>query len=95
MQSNRIKGCEKKQIGKSEGEEVNDFGILRAWGARAFWNFGRQGGGGWGESRITMLPMVGYGYFLESPNNVITHTSVCPTIDKQAVVILFYIITAY
>ena len=28
------------------GGGVHDYGILRAWGGNAFWNFRRQGGGG-------------------------------------------------
>ena len=53
---------EKPDILKGRG--FHDYGILRAWGGNAFWNFRRQGGGGvktWKPS------VVGYGYFLELP----------------------------
>ena len=42
---------------------VERFGIPRARGGLAFWNFLRQGG-----VYMKMPPVVGYGYFLESPN---------------------------
>ena len=50
-----------------EGREVHDYGILRAWGGggrgNAFWNFRRQEG-----VKTWKLSVVGYGYFLELPN---------------------------
>ena len=42
------------------GWGVDDYGILRALGSNAFWNFWRQEG-----IRKLMLSVVGYGYFLE------------------------------
>ena len=39
--------------------------ILEGMRGRAFWNFRRQGVGG--GVKMFMLPMVGCGYFLESP----------------------------
>ena len=35
----------KAEIPKGRGG-VHDYGILRAWGGNAFWNFQSQGGGG-------------------------------------------------
>ena len=55
------KGLKKKNGKFRRGRGVNDFGIRRAWGGRAFWNFRGQGG-----IKILMPPVVGYGYFLES-----------------------------
>ena len=59
-------------FGNSEGFEekrkfrggggVNDYGILRAWGGNAFWNFRRQGG-----VKILKPSVVVCGYFLELP----------------------------
>ena len=46
-----------------EGRGVHDYGILRAWGGNAFWNFRRQGG-----VKTWKPSVVGYGYFLELPN---------------------------
>ena len=43
---------------------ISEFG--GHWG-RAFWNFQRQVGRG-GGVKMFMLPMVEYGYFLESPS---------------------------
>ena len=46
------------------GGGVTDFGIPKARGGWAFWNFRRPGG------VVTAMPPVGgYGYFLESPNS--------------------------
>ena len=45
------------------GGGVHDYGILRAWGVNAFWNFRRQGG-----VKTWKPSVVGYGYFLELPN---------------------------
>ena len=41
---------------------VHDYGILRAWGGNAFWNFRSQGG-----VKTWKPSVVGYGYFLELP----------------------------
>ena len=46
-----------------ERRGVHDYGILRAWGGNAFWNFRRQGG-----DKTWKPSVVGYGYFLELPN---------------------------
>ena len=46
---------------------VHDYGILRAWGGNAFWNFRRQGG-----DKTWKPSVVGYGYFLELPNYAIS-----------------------
>ena len=51
---------EKREIPRGRG--VNDYGILRAWGGNAFWNFRRQGG-----VKILKPSVVVYGYFLELP----------------------------
>ena len=49
--------------GNSEGEGgVHDYGILRALGGNAFWNFRRHGG-----DKTCKPSVVGYGYFLELP----------------------------
>ena len=48
-----------------EGRGVHDYGILRAWGGNAFWNFRRQGG-----VKTWKPSVVGYGYFLELPITV-------------------------
>ena len=46
------------------GGGFHDYGILRAWGGNAFWNFRRQGGvKTWKPSVVYR-----YGYFLELPN---------------------------
>ena len=45
------------------GGGFHDYGILRAWGGNAFWNFRRQGG-----VKTWKPSVVGYGYFLELPN---------------------------
>ena len=45
-----------------KGRGVHDYGILRAWGGNAFWNFRRQGGVKTWKPSVT-----GYGYFLELP----------------------------
>ena len=44
------------------GGGVHGYGILRAWGVNAFWNFRRQGG-----VKTWKPSVVGYGYFLELP----------------------------
>ena len=48
-----------------EGRGVHDYGILRGWGGggNVFWNFRRQEG-----VKTWKLSVVGYGYFLELPN---------------------------
>ena len=46
-----------------KGRGVHDYGILRAWGGNAFWNFRSQGG-----VKTWKPSVVGYGYFLELPN---------------------------
>ena len=48
------------------GGGFHDYGILRAWGGNAFWNFRRQGG-----DKTWKPSVVGYGYFLELPNVII------------------------
>ena len=53
---------EKLEILKGRGGGVHDYGILRAWGGNAFWNFRRQGG-----VKTWKPSVVGYGYFLELP----------------------------
>ena len=55
------KGLTEKWKFRGEGG-INDFGILRAWGGNAFWNFRRQGG-----VKILKPSIVVYGYFLELP----------------------------
>ena len=62
------KGCLKKRtISEEEGglRKWNSEGMGGGGGGRAFWNFLRQGGG-----KISMPPVVWYGYFLESPNDI-------------------------
>ena len=65
------------QTRNSEGvfEKKNNFrrgggfygnGISKAWGVEHFGISEGRGGGGWGK--ISMPPVVWYGYFLESPN---------------------------
>ena len=55
----------KAEIPKGRGG-VHDYGILRASGGNAFWNFRSQGG-----VKTWKPAVVGYGYFLELP---ICHT---------------------
>ena len=51
----------KTEVLKERG--AHDYGILKAWGGNAFWNFRTHGG------VKTLKPsVVGYGYFLELPN---------------------------
>ena len=58
-------------LGFPKGRGVHDYGILRAWGGNTFWNFRRQGG------HKTWKPsVVGYGYFLELPNDI--HLNIQP-----------------
>ena len=45
-----------------KGRGVHEYGILKAWGGNAFWNFQRQGG-----AKTWKPSVVGYGYFLELP----------------------------
>ena len=47
------------------GGGVHDYGILRAWGGNAFWNFRRQAG-----VKTWKPSVVRYGYFLELPNTL-------------------------
>ena len=56
------KGLKKLVIPEGRIGGVNDFVIWRAWGARAFWNFQRQGEGR--GVKMFMPPLLGYGYFL-------------------------------
>ena len=66
-QSNRNSKESEKQIAKSGGDEglmILEFRGYWGVGGRAFWNICRQGWGG--GIRMFLLPVVGYGYFLES-----------------------------
>ena len=54
--------CSEKRKSGSQG--VHDFGIQMAWGQSMVFPKPKEGGGG----KVFTLPMVGYGYFLESPN---------------------------
>ena len=49
-----------------KGRGVHDYGILRALGGNAFWNFRRQGGGG---LKHGSRPWLGIVIFLELPNH--------------------------
>ena len=65
-QSNRHKGLKKNQKFQ-RGGRVNDFGIWKAWEVvRTFWNFRSPEG-----VKMFMPPMLGCGYFLESPSSIL------------------------
>ena len=61
------------------GRGVHDYGILRAWGGNAFWNFRKQGG-----DKTWKPSVVGYGYFLELPIPIIND-------DEDLLLYLIYI----
>jgi len=58
----QVKNVPPKKSEIPKGRVSSQFGILRAWGGNAFWNFQRQGG-----VKTWKLSVVGYGYFLELP----------------------------
>ena len=63
-QSNRTSKQSGKESEFQRGGGSNYFGVQRVSGGRAFWTFqGKEG------LKCSFWPMVGYGYFLESPNN--------------------------
>ena len=53
------------QTRKTKWEGVSEFGIRKAWGVEHFEISKGKGGGG-----MFLSPVVGYGYFLESPNSL-------------------------
>ena len=53
----------KREIPRGRG--LNNYGILRAWGGNAFWNFPKARG-----VKILKPSVVVYGYFLELPNGL-------------------------
>ena len=65
-QTGIAEGSERKQKFR-RGGGVNDYRIQRAWGVEHFGISEGKGG------KILMRPVVGYGYFLESPNLWLQH----------------------